>query len=115
MTDNERALSMLQELEHDYISYDNLHGDSDQGCRVIQKALKNHIMTARPAFLMKPVYQLTYAKTEKVFEIEFKCPSCNYNEYSLLEDKANFCRMCGTGIDWSEMEEELKGYGTDQC
>ena len=42
MTDKERIDSILAELEHGYIGYDNLHGDDEQGRKVIEQALKRY-------------------------------------------------------------------------
>ena len=39
MTEIERIKSMLKEIEHDYISYDNLHNDGGHGLEIIGEAL----------------------------------------------------------------------------
>ena len=44
MTDEERAKSILAELEHNYIGYGNMHEDYEQGCRVIETALKKTVL-----------------------------------------------------------------------
>ena len=40
MTNDQRIKSILAELEHDYIGHENLHGDDEQGCRIIRDALE---------------------------------------------------------------------------
>lgn len=43
MTDQERIKSILAELEHDYIGYDNLYNDEAHGCAVIKRALEHEL------------------------------------------------------------------------
>lgn len=86
MTDNERLESILKELKLDFISYDNLHGDNEHGCRVIESALKKQVPT-------KPKEQNGY----------HFCNSCGFvSEFMGL--RFSFCPRCGQNLDWSEVE-----------
>lgn len=116
MTYNERIESILKELKLDFISYDNIHGDNEHGCRVIESALKKQVP-------MKPVVRITkedfweYAEGDPKMlfivkkryperYIEYKhyyCPECD----SSVEDcglKDDYCSGCGQKVDWSEVE-----------
>lgn len=90
MTDEERATSILRELDVAFISYGNLHDDEEHGCKVIEKALRKTVP-------MKP--------EGDGYNEPWLCPACIYN-LSLhivnTEMKAKFCPVCGQAIDWSD-------------
>lgn len=86
MTELERINSMLTELEHDYISYDNLHGDGNHGLGIIESALKKMIPVSPNA-----------EATGAWIPIVYKCPVCLYMR---LNKGQRYCHYCGQKIDW---------------
>lgn len=96
MTDIERIESMLKEIEHDYISYGNLHDDGEQGIRIIEDALRKQIP-------MKPIQKKTHAWISDTF----KCPVCGKNLVT-----GYGCSTCLQAIDWGKIDfTDLKDIG----
>lgn len=105
MTDEERATSILRELEYDYISYGNMQDDDAQGCRIIKKALEKTVP-------MKPKTKNVYlGKAYPIKSTVFMCPSCGiiFNKDGHIIDKfsraehRHHCK-CGQAIDWIGVE-----------
>lgn len=91
MTDEERIKSILKELEYDYISYNNLLGDDDHGCRLIEEALKKQVP-------MKPVLKLHTNRVPDQ-QKEWYCPNCD--EWITWDWRWKCCAYCGQKIDWN--------------
>lgn len=85
MTYEDRIKSILTEIDYDYIGYDNLHGDNNQGLQIIEDALKKQIPE-------KPIVR----EDGWIF---WDCPSCG----TPLEF-GNGCanNNCRQAIDWSK-------------
>ena len=89
MTAEERMKSILEELEYDYIGYDNLHGDNGHGCRVIKEALEKQI----------PMKPKRYPASPKDIVL---CPTCGStfvtrNGFETL--LMNYCNNCGQKME----------------
>lgn len=90
MTDEERAKSILAELEHNYIGYGNMQDDDAQGCRLIKEALKKQVP-------MKPKRNNYYPKTGVT---EYVCSVCGKNSWYSVKEHQKYCSECGQAIDW---------------
>lgn len=91
MIGEERIKSILRGLEHDYISYGNLHDDNEHGCRTLKYVLGK-------AVPMKPVK----VKYEKGEGYSYRCPrKCKkHGGYVCVSRWQNYCCNCGQRIDW---------------
>lgn len=89
MTDEERAISILSELEHNYIGYDNLHGDNEQGCRIIEESLNLRVAKPIKRYPSHP-------------EIIFMCPTCGSTFVRRNGILMRFCNNCGQFLKESE-------------
>lgn len=79
MTDAERIKSILAEIEHGYIGYDNLHGDNEHGLKVIREGL---------LLLISPE---SGPEKEQFSE---KNEPCRYYQLSSEVSKTNICAFC---------------------
>lgn len=92
MTDEARIKSIVAELEHNYISHSNLHGDDEQGCRLIRMALERMIPKKPYEWYEKcgyPHYEDDWG---------YECPLCGNRDIDFPE---HHC-ICGQALDWSE-------------
>lgn len=89
MTDEERAKSILEELEYNYIGYGSMHEDDEQGFRVIEAALKKTVP-------LKPETQFENGCNNAF------CPSCKGYVGIIGTSKGGrqYCVWCGQRIDW---------------
>lgn len=87
ITDVERAVSILTEIEYGFISYGNLHDDHEQGLELIGKALRNMIPAGR--------------KTKRLM---FTCGQCG--RYVFRND--NYCHYCGRKLLKGEISDDIE-------
>ena len=97
MTDIERIESIILELEYNYISYDNLHGDDEQGCKIIKAALEKQIPES-PADVNYDSAGI--GSSTITFIASYECPNCHeIIEYD--KDFKDVCPHCGQLLDWA--------------
>lgn len=116
MTYNERIESILKELKLDFISYDNIHGDNEHGCRVIESALKKQVpMKPKVRITKKDLWEYAEGDPTILRVVKEWCPEryCEHKHYYCPDCGAsvevcglrdNCCSCCGQNIDWSEVE-----------